>query len=155
MVLGRYSVEEVIKAGVFGKASLQRRTATPPGSRMQWLSGGADGAQAAGQRLPASCQLLPGLLAATYLHTALTGCVVSRRPAFLLQQPPPFPLSSLFSSHSVSFPHKYAQKQHFFCRKLANTCLTRELVLLSITVFVNSTHIETAMLSDHTVPGPS
>ena len=33
LVLGRYSVEEVIKAGVFGKASLQRRTATPPGSR--------------------------------------------------------------------------------------------------------------------------
>ena len=32
----------------------------------------------------ASCQLLAGLLAATYLHTALTGCVVSRRPAFLL-----------------------------------------------------------------------
>ena len=53
----------------------------------------------------ASCQLLPGLLAATYLHTALTGCAVSRRPAFLLQQPPPSPLSSLFSSHSVSFPH--------------------------------------------------
>ena len=112
----------------------------------------------------ASCQLLPGLLAATYLHTALTGCAVSRRPAFLLQQPPPSPLSSLFSSHSVSFPHnsnillscqyKYAQKQRFFCRKLANTCPTRELVLLSITVFVNSTHIETAMLSDHTVPGP-
>ena len=48
LVLGRYSVEEVIKAGaltgVFGKSSLQRRTATPPGSRMQWLSGGADGA---------------------------------------------------------------------------------------------------------------
>ena len=70
------------------------------------------------------CQLLPGLLAATYLHTALTGCAVSRRPAFLLQQPPPSPLSSLFSSHSVSFPHnsnillsclyKYAQKQRFF-----------------------------------------
>ena len=125
---GRYLVEEVTKAvalgGAFGTARLQRRTATPPGSRMQWLSGGADGAQAAGQRLPASCQLLLGLLAATYLHTALTGCAVSRRPAFLLQQPPPSPLSSLFSSHSVSFPHnsnirlsclyKYAQKQRYF-----------------------------------------
>ena len=127
MVRGRYLVEEVTQAvalgGAFGTASLQRRTATPPGSRMQWLSGGADGAQAAGQRLPASCEPLPGLLAATYLHTALTGCAVSRRPAFLLQQPPPSPLSSLFSSHSVSFPHnsnillscqyKYAQKQRF------------------------------------------
>ena len=64
LVLGRYVVEEVTKAGVlggaFGKASLQRRTATPPGSQMLWLSGGADGAQAAGQRLPASC-LLPAL----------------------------------------------------------------------------------------------
>ena len=64
LVLGRYVVEEVTKAGVlggaFGTARLQMRTATPPGSRNQWLSGGADGAQAAGQRLPASC-LLPAL----------------------------------------------------------------------------------------------
>ena len=57
------------------------------------------------------------------VHTALTGCAVSRRPAFLLQQPPPSPLSSLFSSRFVCFPqncnvllscqYKYAQKQRF------------------------------------------